>query len=595
MMQLNNPLQVWKKQSLPVRLILRYLSRVDRVEDIYERWIRDEKNAHGEPGPFLDFSLRMLGANVRLHNEQLLERIPKEGPLIVVANHPLGCIEGMLLTQLLLKYRPDTRVLANQLLKIFPEFEDIFIGVDVLNPGKQFENGKSIREVIKTLRNNGVVLIFPAGTVSEMKLPGMHIADPDWYSTVGRLAVRCDTPVLPLYIDARNPTLFYLSSYIHKRLRTLLLPRVMLKKRTKPIDIHVGRIVPAYDLTSFDTPETATGFLRLTCELLKKDPSPPASPEVRNSSDLTTKALVPQSDSLKAHVEDNREACLIQREDFSVLCLPYDRMGPLMPALALEREQTFRAVKEGSGKVFDTDRFDLHYDHLILWDEKAGRIAGGYRLGRVDCVVEKAGLSGLYSHSLFEYDHRFINSIGKGIEAGRSFVSIEYQRNPKALDLLWKGIGRYTLQKPGYHTLFGCVSVSPQYNMLARALLRDSLLTYYGSDADLQSIVKARHPMNLNSRPWSDEDLHQLGTLPVLNKLLGCVDVRTKVPVLIRHYLALNGKFVSFTVNKGFNSSLDGLIVLDLRESPSRYLKRFFDLSGPEAFEPTNSKTAHVA
>ena len=150
------------------------------------------------------------------------------------------------------------------------------------------------------------------------------------------------------------------------------------------------------------------------------------------------------------------------------------------------------------------------------------------------------------------------------------------------------------MAEPGYHYLFGCVSVSPQYNLLARALLRDSLLTYYGTDSDLQGMVKARNPMNLNRLPWSKKDLNELGALPILNKLLGCVDARIKVPVLIRHYLALNGKFVSFTVNKGFTSSLDGLIVLDLRESPVRYMKRFLGVSDPEAlnFSPTSSRHA---
>lgn len=586
MAALNNPVRVWRNQSLPIRLILRYLARVDAIEDIYERWIQNAENPHGESGPFIDFTLELLGAKTRLHNEELLSRIPKEGPLIVVANHPLGCVEGMLLTQILLKYRPDTRVLANQILKVFPEFNDIFIGVDILNSGKQFENGKAMREVIKTLAGGGVVLIFPAGTVSEMRFPCMEIADPEWFSALGRIAIRCDAPVLPLYVDARNSTLFYLSSYIHKRLRTLLLLRAMLRKRSQPIDIHVGKIVPACDLKIFDTPETATGFLRLTCELLKKDPSPPEILQGQESPALPSVYEIFDADSLRRHIEQNRDACLIRRADFSVLCLSYDKMGPLMPALALERERTFRAVKEGSGKVFDNDRFDPYYDQLILWDERVGRIAGGYRLGRVDAIIEDGGLSRLYSHSLFEYDHRFIDSIGKGIEVGRSFVVEEYQRNPKALDLLWKGIGQYAMQKPGYYTLFGCVSVSSQYFSLARALLRDSLLTYYGSDSDLKKMVKARNPMNLNHCPWSSEDLHQLGALPILNKLLGCVDARTRVPVLIRHYLALNGKFVSFTVNESFNSSLDGLIVLNLRESPVRYLKRFLGVSGPEALEP---------
>lgn len=591
-----HPISAWRQQPFPIRMILKHFVRVDGIEAICQAWMQDPENPHGEPGPFIDFTLDYMGIQTRIHNEDLLKQIPAEGPLIVVANHPLGGIEGLLLTQMLLKYRPDTRVLVNKVLKIFPEFSDIFIGVDVLHPDKQMENGKGVREVIKTLKSGGVVLIFPAGTVSQMKLPSMQIADPEWLPTAGRLAMRCDAPVLPLYINARNAAPFYLSAYIHKRLRTLLLPRAMLKKRREPIDIHVGRLVPAYDLTSFDTPETATGFLRLTCELLKKDPtatidaSPKPAPSVSKNRDPKI-----NREQLEAHVDTHRDACLVRREGFSVFSFPFEKMGPLMPALALERERTFRTVQEGSGKVFDTDRFDAHYDHLILWDEHAKRIAGGYRLGRVDRIIKSMGISGLYSHSLFKYDHRFIESIGKGIEAGRSFIASEYQRNPKALDMLWKGIGSYTMAEPGYHTLFGCVSVSPQYNLLARALLRDSLLTYYGSDSDLQNLVKARNPMNLNSCPWSEKDLNQLGSLPILNKLLGCVDARIKVPVLIRHYLALNSKFVSFTVNKGFNSSLDGLIVLDLREAPHRYLKRFLGVSGADALQPTPPSQSHVA
>jgi len=85
--------------------------------------------------------------------------------------------------------------------------------------------------------------------------------------------------------------------------------------------------------------------------------------------------------------------------------------------------------------------------------------------------------------------------------------------------------------------------------------------------------------------PWTEDQIKNLSKIPILNKLVGRIDEGKSIPVLIRHYLALNGQFVSFTVNEGFNRSLDGLIIVDLRNTKEKYLKRYMGKEGLEKFK----------
>ena len=112
----------------------------------------------------------------------------------------------------------------------------------------------------------------------------------------------------------------------------------------------------------------------------------------------------------------------------------------------------------------------------FLWDKANAKVVGAYRVGFVDDIVAKHGVTGLYSRSLYRYDEAFVKRIGAAIEMGRSFIHPNYQRKPIALNLLWRGIGRILVDNPQYHTLFGSVSVSREYSDLARSLIADTLL-----------------------------------------------------------------------------------------------------------------------
>lgn len=557
----------------PLRFILNKLSSLHILRGWYDDWLQvPEKDVTC----FLDFTLDKIGAQFQAVNIEALESVPKDRPLIVVSNHPLGALEGMLLSRLLLQYRPDLKVLTNELLLQFKEFNDLFIGVDVLNPDKQQMNAKGMMQASRHLAKGGALLIFPAGTVSVLDMRSWSIQDAPWKHIVGRLALKYKAQCLPVHIEGRNSWSFYLSGLIHKRLRTLLLPRAMLWQRHKKVTARIGQ---SFDLSDTDIkkPGAATEYLRLACELLA----------VEKDSDKQALLKAPRilSAGIAEQVLDRAFSQLhsykvAEQGALQVYNAPYSALGHIAEQLALVRERTFRAVGEGTGLTLDVDRFDADYWHILVWDTQAKQIAGGYRAARVNSILNRRDVTALYSNSLFHYDERFIRELGGAVEVGRSFVTEAYQSDTRALDLLWKGLGAMMLQNPDCHTLFGCVSISSRYSPMLRALLTESFLAAHGAGENMRTLVRPVKPFRYSLKFWTPDTITALSSMAAINKLLGNSGNAMRVPVLIRHYLALNGKFIDFTVNRGFNQSLDGLILVDLRKAPPRYLRRYLGKSG---------------
>jgi len=490
----------------------------------------------------------------------------------------------------------DLKVLTNEMLTLFPEFEHLFIGVDVLNPERKAYNAKGIRSVSKHLSGGGALLVFPSGTVSEMTLPFFKIEDAPWTQMITRLARKYKAPITPIFVESYNRTSFYLSGLVNKRLRTLLLPRAMYNKSNSEIPLHFGAPIPPQDLNRLNGAGDdilPTHFIRMCCEVLGAPKQITQESNKLLTADPIKNDIAPND--VTAHLSSLEDCMLYEQDNFALYSAPYDRLGPVMEQLSIERERTFRGVDEGTGKEIDSDHFDPHYMHLFLWDKEASKIAGGYRLGKTDEIYKAHGLDGLYSHSLFDYNADFLDKMGKTIEVGRSFVTHDYQKNPRALDMLWKGIGRFVAQNNEYHTLFGCVSISRQYSALAKAILTDTFLSHYGVEDSVKRNVKARTPISAIKTPWTGKQLARLCEIPVLNKLIGRIDSGKSIPVLIRHYLALNGRFISFTVNTGFNAALDGLIMVDLRTTNYKYLKRYMNEDGAKIFLERHEKDKSAA
>lgn len=520
---------------------------------------------------FLRFTLSVLGIKVEIANPGALEQAPRTGPLLIIANHPLGGLEGVAIAQLLLAARPDLKVLTNQMLCRIPELAGIFIGVDVLSVGAAQGNTKGVLKAARHLRSGGALLLFPAGRVSAVSLKRRRIEDIPWHRLAGHLALQNRASCLPVYVHGRNSRWFYWLGLVHPRLRTWSLARELINKQGFTLRLTLGDVITDDELRPVGDGQAVTRYLRISTDILGAQKSKGSL----NFDPPEALVRLETSASLEDAIVEIEDCLLLSHDAFHVYCAPYGRLPVLMHHIGSAREMTFRAAGEGTGKAVDIDRFDPHYLQLFVWDARNRRIAGGYRIGKVDEIIARYGLDGLYSRSLYRFDASFIRDAGPALEVGRSFVHPDYQRQPLVLDLLWQGIGAFVARNMDYHVLFGAVSISREHSDLARELIADCMLDHFRAEQKLLQKVKPITPLKTTGRLWSGEMLSTLSNIRVLNKLIGRCDPGKTIPVLLRHYLSLNGRFVCFSLNTGFNDSLDGLMMVDLRYTPPKYLRRY--------------------
>jgi putative hemolysin len=164
--------------------------------------------------------------------------------------------------------------------------------------------------------------------------------------------------------------------------------------------------------------------------------------------------------------------------------------------------------------------------------------------------------------------------MGKSIEMGRSVIDQRYQKSMGALLLLWKGIATFVSRNPQYTHLFGPVSISSDYSEQTRQLLAASMTLHYGDQAKAEH-VSPSNPLPSTTHNWNTSMLTALGDLQLLARVVARIDQGKSIPVLLRQYLALNGKLISFNVDPEFNNALDGLIVVDLKQVELRTLARY--------------------
>src|SRR3954469_1563331 len=148
-------------------------------------WVYKSVTARSADRHFSDRCLDVLGINYRVSDE-LLSRIPRAGPLVVVANHPFGAIDGIILNSLLRRVRSDVKLLGTTMLSRMPAYAPDFFFVDNLADNKEAaaRNVGSMKGALRWVRDGGVLGVFPSGEVSHLTLKTLHVADPEWMPTI---------------------------------------------------------------------------------------------------------------------------------------------------------------------------------------------------------------------------------------------------------------------------------------------------------------------------------------------------------------------------------------------------------------------------
>lgn len=543
--------------------------------------------AAGRPDFFA--SAKVEGQLSSSWDDGCLARIPRQGPVVVVANHPHGLADGIVVMDFLLRARPDALVVGNKWLAQIPGIRPWLIEVNPFDPDQaDLGNLAGTRRILSHLKAGGCILTFPAGEVSNLSFKHRAVRDPVWSPQVVRLARRANASIVPLHISGANSRLFYSLGLLHPKARTLMLLREFFSHRGKVIHLRTAKAVPATQLTDHPDDEEATSLMRLRCELLSSRESAGKVAERKKQTGAWAPLIAPIKPALlRAELESlPPEDCLLTSGYFKV----YRFLGSELPHTLREigrlRELTFRSVSEGSGNECDLDPFDAWYDQLILWDDQASQIVGGYRLGPTDRILPLKGKHGMYTSTLFDFKGDFFRRMDPALEMGRSFIRAEYQRKPTSLPLLWRGIGRYVARFPQYHLLFGPVSINPEYGQASKQLILSYLQNNRSAD-DLAPLVRGKNPPRAMSLHADDLEVLQKSAFDLehVSGLVSDLEPDAKsLPVLLKHYLKLNGRLIAFNVDESFGGCLDGLIVVDLTKTDSKLLAAYMGDEGAKAF-----------
>ncbi|MFO1030969.1 MAG: GNAT family N-acyltransferase [Planctomycetota bacterium] len=509
-----------------------------------------------------------------------LERVPQQGPVLVAAEHPTGAMEGVVLLSLLLRRRPDVKVLGNRWLARLPALADLVIPVDVFGEA----NPSALRAAVRHLRAGGLLLGFPAGEVARGRWFRRRPREGRWQKAFAGLQRLTDAPVVPVHVGARSGKWLERLAAVHPLLRTLLLPRTLLDQQQRPVALRVGHTIAPSQLERF--PATAdqerADYLRLRTEILARrvaGDALPALPKVSPQEPIAPRGDV---DALAAEIGALPAAShLLTSNGLQVVCARASAIPHTLAELGRLREWTFRAAGEGSGKARDLDRFDADYHHLFVWDPAAREIVGSYRLGPTDELRAAGGDAAVYSSGFHTFAPEFWHRVGPALELGRSFVQPAYQRQFAPLLLLWRGIGAFVARNPRYRHLFGLVSIAADHHATSVRLMVDHLRSHCRAD-ELAPFVRTARPWRAGfferrSLTWRPE---QIAALPDVSAMVRELETnRAGVPILLEQYLKLGARLLGVNVDPDFHT-IDALVVIDLLRTPPHLLGRYLGDAG---------------
>lgn len=266
----SRPEQHWFRRAL-IRAIER-LSGQPHLERLYRQWSATPPAGEN----IFAAAIRLLGIDAAI-DHAAWARVPREGPVLFVANHPFGVIDGLLMGDLATRVRPDTKIVTHSLLCQIPEAREFLLPVDFGGtPQAAQTSALTRRRSVEWLRGGHAVAIFPAGSVSTANSPLRGRAvDAAWHPFAAKLALLPDVTVIPVCFQGENSRLFQVASHVHYSLRVALLFRESRRRAGSRIAVDIGEPVRSEELAELRSRASVIKDLRRRTLSLRRGDAPP--------------------------------------------------------------------------------------------------------------------------------------------------------------------------------------------------------------------------------------------------------------------------------------------------------------------------------
>ena len=532
-----------------------------------------------DPIILINSLLEQLDLNIDLPEEDI-KNIPPDGAFIAVSNHPFRGIDSMLLFKLIYERRKDFKIMASHLLQSIEPLRDIILPVNTYENRKEEKSSFSgIKQGLSHLKEGHCIGIFPTAEDSKHWDAPKVILDREWKTSALKFIRFSRVPVIPVYFHGTKSRLSHIVSRINPMLRNAGLPSELVNKKKRTIKIRIGAPITLKEQSDFEDIAHYGRYIRArvyslgsTLEIIKPDTGIKKRKKQKIEpiiNPVSSNILLEEFNRIRPDYE------LFATKNYSVLCTPSDIIPGIFNEIGRLREVTFREVGEGTNKSIDIDQYDIYYNHLFIWDTDENRIVGAYRIGKGKDIAATYGIKGFYINSLFRIKKGFHPILAESIELGRSFISKDYQKKVIPLFLLWKGIMIFLLKHSEYRYLIGPVSISNDLSKFSQSLIVDFFKTYFFNKQLSRYIVPKK---NFKIKPdkaidreifidTSEKDINKI------ERIIDDIEPGYRIPVLLKKYMELNAKIIGFNIDPKFNNCLDGLMILDLFDTPQDIIK----------------------
>lgn len=495
-------------------------------------------------------------------NELHLTRIPSEGPTLIIASHPTGITDALVILDSIHEYRNDVKVLLDTDYRPVRSLEPYILSLENKRVSEaQTYSKKIISYAMDWLEKGHCLVVFTQNSVMSEKRLFENKHSPIWHPAVKEIVKGFDGPIVPWGISGKNSPLFYPLSKIHPQIRQSLLPRESLKRKFRPIQSRIGKAFKVSGDYTLDD-------IELKIRLMTTKPPRIQWPAVRVPKKC--QAIAEETDKTLISKEIENLGSPITQKGMNLVFVTSKVESPnIVREIGRLREITFRSVNEGSGKSLDLDSYDEDFKHLVLWDSNARCIIGAYRLGVGPDLHKKKGYHSII-HDFYRQNETTDSLLNQTLVMGRAFVREEYQQKIFPLFLLWQGIKLFVKQDDRIQYLMGQTSLPHSYQDSSKLLISQFIWKHHSNESLRKSFIPY-FPLRLKTNKYIDRWVESSSSMDLkrLDKIIECIEPSgAKMPMLFRRYIDQNAKCIGINIDPDFQNSVDILMLTKVTDIP---------------------------